>query len=188
MGDENSVRHEINVGLDGSVPRCSCRNYVLLGIPCPEACALINRLGLEPATFIRKRFTATIGLALATARVEKISFPVIHNESLSYSSPLVVSPLLLTTPGRPSKKRKTKDSARRAFRRKIKRDAARAAYKCICCRQSGHTKHQCRSITDGRGESISRAASNSENALSIVGEIGKLEETKLLQTFDDAKL
>ena len=52
---ESAVRitHKINIGLDESVPKCDCRNFILEGIPCAEACAFILRLKMNPLDFAR---------------------------------------------------------------------------------------------------------------------------------------
>ena len=64
MGAADAITHKVNIGLDGSLPTCDCHNFRLKGIPCPEACALIVRLGLVPCKFVRTRLTVKAGLSI----------------------------------------------------------------------------------------------------------------------------
>ena len=60
-GTGNEQTHKVNIGLDGSIPTCDCKNFRLKGIPCPEACALIHRLGLDPCDYVRDQLKSISG-------------------------------------------------------------------------------------------------------------------------------
>ena len=64
MGAADAIAHKVNIGIDGSLPTCDCHNFRLKGIPCPEACALIIRLGLDPCKFVRRQLLVNSGLGI----------------------------------------------------------------------------------------------------------------------------
>ena len=190
MGEEDPKVHCINLGMDGGIPSCDCSNFRLKGIPCEEACALICRMGLEPASFVRSCFNVTSQLVSIERALGGARVPNIVPQSLVTSVPQVFSPLLQPPPGRPAKKRKTSESARRAYIRKIKRqderknkfrtmsegvitegkadignqtNTTKREYICSRCGTTGHNAKRCRSYTDGRGTLMNKAAQIKEN-------------------------
>ena len=205
MGSLVSITHNMNIGLDESIPRCDCKNFVLEGIPCQEACAFIMRMKMDPFDFARPYFRAETGLALATAGLSNTKVPVIVQSNLYVSDPPIVAPLLLPIAGRPKKKRITKKSAKKAMHRKLKYKARksdieiiatnkatslpnkpnqdeakiRSEYKCSRCRKTGHTIQRCRERTDGRGNIMTKKEQDEENRLFCFIEIGGLGKTEL---------
>ena len=119
------MTHKVDIGLDGSIPACDCGNFRLKGIPCPEACALIIRLGLDPCHFVRGCLKVQSGLRVIENGLGETEMPNIIKSSLSGSDPNILPPLLQPPPGRPSKKRKTRESVRRAHVRSLSRKRAR---------------------------------------------------------------
>ena len=107
------------------MPKCDCSNFRLKGIPCPEACALIIRLGLDPCKFVRGQLKVLSGLSVIEAGLGDSEFPEVIQSSLTVSKPIILPPLLQPPPGRPTKKRKTKESVRRAYARLMSRKTAR---------------------------------------------------------------
>ena len=117
MGVPEATTHKVNLGLDGSTPRCDCGNFRLKGIPCEEACALIHRLGHMPGEFIRDSLKVSAGLQVTEHALQGFNMPNIVKSELVVSNAKVLPPLLQPPAGRPPKKRKTKESVRRAFLR-----------------------------------------------------------------------
>ena len=215
MGDKTVITHNINLGLDGSIPRCDCNNFRLTGIPCEEACALICRLSRRPVEFVRDSLKLDSELTGIERALHGASIPNVMGSSLLTSEPTVLPPLLQPPPGRPSKKRKTKESARRAFFRAQSRAKARMAkskaskiqesngieqsgkknelkpsreYLCSRCGLSGHNAIRCRSHTDGRGTLIKKAEQIAEQKLSVIIEIQMPGQTTLPRSMEECAL
>ena len=126
------------------------------------------------------------------------SLPDIVSSSLVTSCPTLFPPLLQPPSGRPAKKRKTKESARRAFLRSLgrvksresqdifnnkenvrsdelvrecKKPAIRRKHLCSRCSSTGHNSKRCRSYTDSMGRAMKKSEQVNENKRSIVIEI-----------------
>ena len=114
MSATHAITHHVNIALASSSAKCDCKNFQLEGIPCEEACALILRMGLRVEDYVRNQLKIHAGQQLLEQAVGNIKPLKVISSQLTPSNPLVLPPLLQPPPGRPAKKRKTKESVRRA--------------------------------------------------------------------------
>ena len=85
------------------------------------SCALIIRSGLNPCDFVRDRLKLNAGRSTVEHGLSGCEMPNIVKSSLISCDPIILRPLLQPPPGRPSKKRKTRESVKRAYIRALKR-------------------------------------------------------------------
>ena len=114
IGAADAVTHKVDLGLDHGVPKCDCNNFRLKGIPCQEACALILRMGMDPCSFVKEQLKVQTGLCVIEEGLGNSASPNIVKSSLVQSEVVILPPLLQPPPGRPTKKRKTTESVKRA--------------------------------------------------------------------------
>ncbi|XP_047953996.1 uncharacterized protein LOC125200390 [Salvia hispanica] len=142
---------------------CSCRRWMLTGLPCPHAIAAIQMTGEDVDSFVAQCYsTETLQLVYAP-----IIYPV-HGPDMWPRTPHpdIVPPDLTRLPGRPKGARQ-KTAEELAARSKVKAKAARIThqvvtvrdgedgrqkmsrkglmpeYKCRLCGEKGHNKRRC---------------------------------------------
>ncbi|XP_014490468.1 uncharacterized protein LOC106753190 [Vigna radiata var. radiata] len=136
------VRHVSTVGnkftVDLDTHECSCRKWMISGIPCCNAVATMHYINLDPDNFIPTWFLKST----YEETYASIIYPV--NDHLLWektSFPDIMPPVKRKMPGRPKKKRRlepwelTKDGTQISVGGHRK--------KCSICRQLGHNKKIC---------------------------------------------
>ncbi|XP_014494997.1 uncharacterized protein LOC106756913 [Vigna radiata var. radiata] len=130
------VTNKFVVNLD--TQDCTCRKWVVSGIPCCHAIAAMTFLNLNPEDFVPIWFRrSTYDETYAS-----IIFPVNGHllwERTSY--PDVLPPFRRKLPGRPKKKRRLKSWELRRDETQMSKGGHRK--KCSICRIVGHNRNQC---------------------------------------------
>ncbi|XP_022642886.1 uncharacterized protein LOC111242679 [Vigna radiata var. radiata] len=130
------ITNKFAVNLD--TQDCTCRKWVVSGIPCCHAIATIRFLNLNPKDFVPIWFRrSTYDETYAS-----IIFPV--NGHLLWertSCPDILPPLKRKLPGRPKKKRRLESWELRRDETQMTKGGHRK--KCSICRIVGHNRNQC---------------------------------------------
>ncbi|XP_014499552.1 uncharacterized protein LOC106760653 [Vigna radiata var. radiata] len=136
------VRHVSAVGnkftVDLDTHECSCRKWMISGIPCCHAVAAMHYINLDPDTFIPTWFMKSTYEETYASIIYPVNGHLLWENT---SLPDVMPPVKRKMPGRPKKKRRleplelTKDGTQMSVGGHRK--------KCSICRQLGHNKKVC---------------------------------------------
>ncbi|XP_052734198.1 uncharacterized protein LOC128196726 [Vigna angularis] len=136
------VRHSSSVGnkftVDLDTKECSCRKWMISGIPCCHAIAAMNYCNVDPDNFIPTCFRRSTYEEVYASIIFPLNGPQLW-QTTNFND--VLPPLIRKLPGRPKKKRKleawelTKDNTQMRVGGHRK--------KCTICRQTKHNRNNC---------------------------------------------
>ncbi|XP_014515422.1 uncharacterized protein LOC106773224 [Vigna radiata var. radiata] len=130
------ITNKFTVNLE--TKECSCRKWMISGIPCCHAIAAMNYCNEDPKNLIPSCFTRTTYEATYAAMIYPVNGQMLW-EKTSFVD--VLPPIIRKMPGRPKKKRKleawelTKDATQMNIGGHRK--------KCTICRKLGHNRSKC---------------------------------------------
>ncbi|XP_022642195.1 uncharacterized protein LOC111242577 [Vigna radiata var. radiata] len=132
----SAIENKFKVDLD--THDCSCRKWLITGIPCCHAIAAMNYASLDPEEFMPICFKRSTYAEVYASIIYPLNGPLLWEKTPYHD---VLPPVHRKLHGRPKKKRRleawelTKDHTQMRVGGHIK--------KCSMCRQRGHNKNNC---------------------------------------------
>jgi len=116
---------------------CSCRAWMLKGIPCPHAIAALHHRKLDPINYISHWYNRETYMKTYNYFIQPVMNLKMWPESQNIS---VIPPHVRKMPGRPGKKRKKEQGETSKTGKLSKRGIEMS---CSTCHNKGHNKRKC---------------------------------------------
>ncbi|OIT28675.1 hypothetical protein A4A49_41426 [Nicotiana attenuata] len=134
---------------------CSCRAWMLKGIPCPHAIAAMYYKGYEPADYVDNCYMKETYLMTYSHFLQPLNNMEMWPAS---TNPPVAPPVVKSMPGRPKKVRRKEATETKKCGKLLKTGLV---MRCSICKGVGHNKRGChKSATDPLGSRTAFAPSN----------------------------